>query len=257
MSYRFTNTDKWEKDGWFIDLKPMEKLLFIYLCETCDIAGFKELAYRKITFDTGMTEQGIQGALKGLQRGLVGSLDGTVIYIRNFIKHQKNLPLNPDNKAHVGIINRLNENLTRFGFTSTEQFVNCKINEGALKGLPSPSGKGKGIGNGIEKVKEFYLSELAKSENHPFQEPYKLFIDFLLGENKENDIGILDVPLSIEKQVSFENFITLKEKVNRLELQLGKKISIARKLKAMQNKPSLVKGKVSLYLTLSDWVERG
>jgi hypothetical protein len=144
MSYRFTNTDKWEKDCWFINLKAGEKLLFIYLYETCDIAGFKELNYRKMAFDLGIDEGKIEGALKGLTRGLIWDKNQTLMFIRNFIKQQKNLPLNPENKAHVGIINRLADNLVKFGFSDIKEFFNSKENKGAMEGLPSPTGIGKG-----------------------------------------------------------------------------------------------------------------
>jgi len=117
MAYRYTNTDKWEKDSWFIDLTPVEKLLFIYLCETCDIAGFKEISYRKIKFDLGIDEDQIKGAMEGLSRGLKYSLDGSILFVRNFIKQQKNLPLKPENNAHIGIVRRLTENLDKFGFS--------------------------------------------------------------------------------------------------------------------------------------------
>ena len=42
MAYRFTDTNKWH-DAWFSSLKPLEKLLFNYLCDNCDIAGFIEI----------------------------------------------------------------------------------------------------------------------------------------------------------------------------------------------------------------------
>jgi len=138
MAYRFTNTEKWTNDGWFIDLPPNEKLLFIYLCETCDIAGFRELSVRQISFNVGLSEEEIKGALKGLQRGLVYSKDSFVVFVRNFIKHQKNLPLNPKNSVHIGIINRLTENLDKFGFTDINQYFNADGNSKApLKGSQS------------------------------------------------------------------------------------------------------------------------
>jgi hypothetical protein len=55
MSYRFTNTDKW-RDSWFSELTPYEKLLFIYFCDNCDIAGFCEINSRRIAFETGLRD---------------------------------------------------------------------------------------------------------------------------------------------------------------------------------------------------------
>lgn len=111
MPKRLIETERW-KDPWFRRLKPYEKLLFMYLCENCDIAGFLEIDLELIRFYTNMPERDIEGALKGLSRGIDGA-DGW-IWVKNFAKHQGNLPLNPKNGAHKGILYRLNEQLTRF-----------------------------------------------------------------------------------------------------------------------------------------------
>lgn len=72
MAYRFTNTNKWN-DGWFVDLKPTAKLLFMYLCDQCTNSGVIEINEKKIAFDLGADKQAIKGALcthpKGRQAG--------------------------------------------------------------------------------------------------------------------------------------------------------------------------------------------
>ena len=65
MAYRFTNTDKWS-DSWFYGLNNLEKLLFMYLCDNCDIAGFVEINLLKWCSDFRVKESEIKGALKGL-----------------------------------------------------------------------------------------------------------------------------------------------------------------------------------------------
>ena len=144
MAYRYTNTDKWA-DEWFSGLKPLAKLLFMYLCDQCDIAGFIEINEKKICFDTGLDKQGMAKALKEISGRLVKSGDGRVLYIVNFIRHQKNLPLNPNNPAHRGIIARLEENKERFGYQTVEYFLKRGF-KGASKGLQSPIGNGNGNG---------------------------------------------------------------------------------------------------------------
>jgi uncharacterized phage protein (TIGR02220 family) len=143
MAYRFTNTDKWN-DAWFYELKPLQKLLFIYLCDNCDIAGFIEINFKKWVSDINSNTRDLQGALKGLARGLIYSNNNDCIYIRNFLKHQKNFPLNEKNKAHLGIIKRFNLYSYKFDIKDITEFI-----EGASKGLGSPTGNGIGIGNGI------------------------------------------------------------------------------------------------------------
>lgn len=145
MAYRYSNTEKWV-DLWFSELKPIEKLLFIYLCDNCDIAGFIELNIRRFAFDLGTDVRSIEGALKGLARGLIMSVSNDSVYIRNFLKHQKNLPLNSENKAHIGILKRFELYSQKFEIKDVKEFI-----EGACKGLQSPTGNGNGIGNGIEK----------------------------------------------------------------------------------------------------------
>lgn len=170
MAYRFTDTGKWS-DSWFIDLSSIAKLLFMYICDNCDIAGFYEISPRKIIFDTGINERGLQGALKELARGFIFSKDGQVVFLRNFLKHQKNLPLNQANKAHRGVIKRLRKYADLFDLkaigeaTKTDVFALLEVEkteekesscEGALKGdespiqgasegLQSPTGIGKPI----------------------------------------------------------------------------------------------------------------
>ena len=162
MAYRFTDTDKWS-DNWFIDLTPSEKLLFIYLCDNCDIGGFFEVSLKKLSFDLGINQRGLQGALKGLARGFVWSDDHSVLFLRNFLKHQKNTPLTPANKAHLGIIRRFQKYADRFDLDVLSEAVKIDLYhildikredkpkekvspfKGATEGLKSPTGIGIGI----------------------------------------------------------------------------------------------------------------
>lgn len=145
MAYRFSNTEKWQ-DSWFSELSQIEMLLFIYLCDNCDIAGFIEVNYKRWASDLNSSKETIQGACKGLARGLIYSTSEDCIFLRNFLKHQKNLPLNSNNKAHLGIIKRFELYKQKFDFEDIDKFI-----EGGSKGLQSPTGIGNGIGIGIGK----------------------------------------------------------------------------------------------------------
>lgn len=133
MAYRYSDTLKWE-DEWFVDLATIEKLLFLYLYDNCDIAGFFELSYRKISFDLGCKESEIKGALEGLNKGVFISDDGKCLLVKNFIKHQKNLPLNPDNKAHMEILKRVSLYIGKFN-NVTLDYQEGYLGIGALKPL--------------------------------------------------------------------------------------------------------------------------
>lgn len=142
MAYRFTDTNKWG-DSWFYKLKNLEKLLFIYFCDNCDIAGIIEVNERKWAFDLNAKEAEILAAIKGLSRGLIFSKDRDIIYLRNFLKHQKNLPLNPENKAHLGIIKRLEANMYKFDYNTINDYIQAPSK-------PLERGIGIGIGNDID-----------------------------------------------------------------------------------------------------------
>lgn len=140
MAKRFSETDKW-KDAWFRKLKPLEKLVFLYLIDNCNNAGFMEIDAEFAAYQIGITEDEFLGAIQGLDRGCLGA-DGWV-WIKNFLRHQKNDVLNPENNAHKQIISLFNEQINRF--------CDCQeFNEylGANKGLFSPIGIGKGKGKG-------------------------------------------------------------------------------------------------------------
>jgi hypothetical protein len=141
MPYRYTNTDKW-KDAWFSKLKPMEKLLFNYLCDNCDCAGFIEIIEKNWASDIGCNLNIIEGARKGLERGLIYSITNDCIYLRTFLRHQKNLPLNENNQCHKGIFKRFELYKHKFNIVDINQFI-----EGAWKGLERGYGNGNGIGN--------------------------------------------------------------------------------------------------------------
>jgi hypothetical protein len=195
MAYRFSDTGKWA-DEWFVDLSPLEKLLFLYLCDNCDIAGFYELSLRKLNFDTGISPDEIKGALKGLERGYILSEDKRVLFLKKFVKHQKNLPLNPDNKAHRGIISRFENYSDRF-----EDDLIAFVNKGASMGLQSPTGNG--IGNGIDtgtiklftkEVKFFKIFERwinykkARKEMYKTQDSYETAFKKLLKYSAEDAV---------------------------------------------------------------------
>lgn len=162
MAYRYTNTDKWD-DAWFVNLKPSEKLLFNYLCDNCDIAGFMEINIKRWAVEIGYEKKIIEGALKGLQRGLIYSETGECIYLRNFLRHQKNWPLNEKNMAHLGILKRFDLYSHKFKINgSIIEFI-----EGGSMGLGSPygigNGNGKDIGNGKRAEFDFlFLDETWK-----------------------------------------------------------------------------------------------
>ncbi|MDB0602139.1 hypothetical protein PL373_13470 [Tenacibaculum maritimum] len=130
MAKRLTNTEKYN-DSWFVDLEAVEKLLFYYLIDHVDNAGFYEVSLRHIQFHLGVSKDEILGAIKGLRRGLLGAdsdiQNGDKIYLKNFLKHQKMLPLNPFNSYHI---NALRVFETNFRFVEKHPFLQNLIVKG-------------------------------------------------------------------------------------------------------------------------------
>lgn len=143
---RFTETDKWS-DPWFQSLSYGTKLVFMYFLDKCNNAGFYEENINEACFHLGITQDQYKGALKGLGRGIKGASGW--YWIKNFLKHQKNLPLNAENPAHKQIIFLISEQVPRFSDeTEFKEFI------APMKGLLSPIGKGIGKGNKERSVRK-------------------------------------------------------------------------------------------------------
>lgn len=127
---RFTETCKWD-DPWFRALSGVQKLVFFYVIDRCNNAGFWEKDEELMSFHTKLKLEHIQGAWQGLNRGLVGA--GGWVWVRRFLRHQKNECLNPDNNAHKQIIALIAEQRDRFsGVPEFDEFL------APIQGLFSP-----------------------------------------------------------------------------------------------------------------------
>ena len=198
MPIKFTNTKKWD-DVWFSELTMEGKVMFVYLCDMCDIAGFLEINERLIRFHTGIED--VRGAVTSLSKSVIYR-DG-YIWIMKYIKHQKNLPLNPSNNAHKGIISSMSDRIHSFPeiFDVLPEQDSLTLKESLTtrgcvapsEGLTSPTGKG--IGNVIN-------TDTPQSESH-IARLYKYFVgeENLMGESVTSRIrmiliealGIMDV----------------------------------------------------------------
>jgi hypothetical protein len=177
MAYRFTNTEKWD-DAWFSDLKPAFKLLYLYLCDKCDIAGFLEINIRKIAYDLGISKQDVEGGLLAIDSRLIFSIDKKYLFIRNFLKHQKYLQLNKEGRwslnenttTYKKIIECINEKLEYFNFQSINDFFNTLS-------IPYtyPIGIGNGIGNGKKEEKNKDNPLDARAETPTWREDFEIY----------------------------------------------------------------------------------
>jgi hypothetical protein len=153
MAVKFTDAKKWD-DVWFSELTMEQKVMFMYLCDVCDIAGFYEVNERLASLRTGVED--VRGTIKSLSKSVL--LNDNYIWIKKHIKHQRNLPINTKNKAHLGIIKCIIENEEKFPeiydslpSADVETIFNFKGDTRGIdpptKGLASPTSIG--IGNSI------------------------------------------------------------------------------------------------------------
>jgi len=182
---RFTETTKWD-DPWFRGLPGVHKLAFVYIIDRCNNAGFWEIDMDGMEFQTKIEQKHLQGALKGLARG-IEEMDGWV-WIKNFLRHQKNDILNESNPAHRQIIGLIREQVQRF------PSVKSILPKGASKGLLSPIGKGKGKVTAKEESDLELEMEIDRSEK---TDPDRIAIGRLLGRREstkwnEDEIALLD-----------------------------------------------------------------
>jgi hypothetical protein len=249
MSSRYSQTEKWA-DAWFSQLSPKSKLLFLYFCDNCNIAGFIEIIPKRICIDTGLTSQELDKCLIELSKCFVYSNDNSVIYLRTFLKHQKNLPLNENNKAHLGILKTFADCSHKFNIVDVNEFIYENI-KGLTKGLvegykqgasisPICISNGIGNGNGKEETPEEKKEEV-------------LDLDFLFDNDKKNYI------IHFIKQ-KCTNIKKLKQQLT--DEQAAKLIEnykfeeISRIIAAMENYKPLAQKNNSVYLTMINWINR-
>ena len=127
MSLRQHETDRWVKDRWFRKLNSLEKLLFSWMCDACDCAGFLEWDVEQACDETGMDAERVSKGFKGLCKGFEGfervrkGFDKTrgereVVWIVNRVKVQiQSTTLNMKVRFHAGIARRFDEREAVFG----------------------------------------------------------------------------------------------------------------------------------------------
>jgi hypothetical protein len=100
---RIVNTKFWD-DSYILNLKPIEKLIFLYLLTNplTNISGVYELPLERVAFDIGISREKIDGVFKKLEADRKLVLSNGWVGIVNFIKHQT---LNP--KVKQGIMAEL------------------------------------------------------------------------------------------------------------------------------------------------------
>lgn len=91
--YRQAHSRMWS-DGWFAELQPLHKLLFVYLFtnERASVSGIYELPVRIIQFETGLDKATILAGFAEFQKSepakVLYDAETGVVYVRNMLKYQ-------------------------------------------------------------------------------------------------------------------------------------------------------------------------
>lgn len=100
---RFTDTDKW-KNPWFRRLSPRNKLLWIWMLDSCDSVGvlYFDLEHASFFIGEEISEEGFFDAFGDH----VVRLSESKVWVVEFVQFQYGT-LNPGNKVHLGIMRSL------------------------------------------------------------------------------------------------------------------------------------------------------
>lgn len=149
MPKRFTDTEKW-KDEWWGPLSNDYRIIWLYLVDSCSIAGLWKKDFRSLNFNcnTTITEEDF---LKVFGSRLIDR--GNYFFIPKFLRFQCPKGLNSNKPAIVSIVKELN-------FNNLTQIVNESLGNDFLiiKGKDKGTGKGEGEGKGKDKGKENYVT---------------------------------------------------------------------------------------------------
>jgi len=127
---RHTNPERWTNPR-FRKLSPHAKLVYLYILEHCDWAGFMEVDIERVQFDTGISIVDVEQCISALNVEIL--VNNGWLFVMDFLKLQDNDKLNPDNNAHKNILNKFIDN--QHHFTGIKEF---EENTAPYKPLISP-----------------------------------------------------------------------------------------------------------------------
>ena len=100
MSSVFSASKKWE-ENWHEKLSIEAKVLYDYLYDTADIAGFKPQNFPIWSAYTGLTESEIESALEELKEVVI--IENDLAWLKDHLKFNHNENINAKNNAREKI----------------------------------------------------------------------------------------------------------------------------------------------------------
>jgi hypothetical protein len=244
---RTVNVKFWQ-DSFIEEINSSEKLLFLYLLTNplTNILGVYEISIKRISYDTGLSKENIEKALKGFERAKkIFYIDGFII-LKNFLKNQN---LNDNmKKGALAIYKELPNNILSNNIEGFESLSNAlKDFENMNMNMNIEYEEEKEL-NINEKQKIFFENQInnLKEENEKTIQ-YKNLVKFILGNNTTKNI--LSGVLKIKNQISFDEYLKLIEKGLTFE-------KICYNLYSIENSKEYQKKYSSIYLTFLNWNKR-
>lgn len=130
-SKRMTSTGKWDQ-AWFRKLSPQLKCAWMFLCDKCDHAGIWDIDFDAMAFFIG-ADLSLDEIHKAFGER-IKALGETKLLIVDFVDFQYG-HLNPENRVHKSVLDRLEK-------------------EGAIKGFKSPLQGAKDKAKDLDKEKD-------------------------------------------------------------------------------------------------------
>lgn len=171
MAKRFTDTEKW-RDEWWGSLSNDYRIVWLYLVDSCSIAGIWKKDFRGLNFNcnTNISEKEF---LEVYGSRIIDR--GNFFFIPKFVRFQCPKGLGSNKPAVVSIVKELQDN--NLIKTVAELFGNdYLIIKGTGKGTDKGNDKGKG------KTKETYPSEILVSD--------EIYNEFLCREAKMHAVDL-------------------------------------------------------------------
>lgn len=189
MAKRFTDTNKWDKES-FSMLPSKMKLVWIFLCDRCDHAGIWDVNLRLLSFFIG--EKVHESDLKKYFGDKIQWLSESKVFLPSFVDFQYG-NLNPENKVHLSVINRIEKVGATKDLASPLQGAKDKDKE-------KEKDKDKDKDKEIEKDKEKEKSE--KNEKPSLADLETLYQSYPLKKGKSEGLSRLTKEIKTWDQYS-------------------------------------------------------
>lgn len=171
---RLVETDRW-KDSFFIELHPYAKLLLSYLYDNCNDAGFIDVNYSLWCSQLNMHKEHIVSSLVSLKPLLLSDTKRK-LFIKDFLKHQKKLPLVLGNDESEWIIDKLKSNLDKFNNAPEIKSILDSVQKPEQKTKKTSTDSKKFVVPEYEEFEAYYLSEKSDADVDDIKNLYDHYV---------------------------------------------------------------------------------